>query len=186
MKKTVVRPLSIAAFATLTLGACSDETSVDDPNDPEQVAAAAQTLVKPQPGQYEVTSELIEFEMPGLGEDEQQMMRGMMEGGFSQTTSYCLTPEEADKGWQDAVENMQNAEGECEYSRFETSGDTLNAEMSCNNTDGSTAEMTMTGELSETGQDITMAMSGRSPEMPGGEMNMTMRMVSKRTGECEG
>ncbi len=103
---------------------------------------------------------------------------------MSQTSTYCLTEEQAEKGWQDAVEAMQQADQECEYSKFETAGDTLNAAMTCTQQNGTVATVEMTGDLAKTSQDITMAMSGKSPDMPGGEMKMKLRMQSKRIGEC--
>ncbi|GMN12622.1 DUF3617 domain-containing protein [Altererythrobacter sp. MTPC7] len=174
----------LCAVTALALTACGDSAEVADPADAEQVAALADSLVKPQPGEYEVASELIEFQLPGIPDDQAEMMRGIMEGGFSQTTTYCLTAEQAEKGWQDAVEGMQQADQDCEYSKFETAGNTLTASMTCTQDDGTVAQVDMTGDLAETSQDITMAMSGKSPEMPGGEMQMKLRMKSTRIGEC--
>ena len=182
----MTRTIALAATASLALAACSDSTEVTDPTDSEQIAAAAESMVKPQAGRYEVQSELLELDLPGLPPEQKEMMQGIMEAGFSQTTSYCLTEEEAEQGWEDAIQEMQQDEQDCEYSKFEVSGDSLDAAMSCTQEDGSKAQMTMSGDLSETGQDITMAMSGSSPDMPGGEMNMKIRMRSNRTGACEG
>ncbi|WP_379545950.1 DUF3617 family protein [Qipengyuania sp. DSG2-2] len=176
--------LALVAAVPLILAACGDAPTEVDPNDAEAMAELADNMVKPAAGEYEVTSELIDFEISGLPKDQSDMMRGMMEGGFSQTTKYCLTEEEAEAGFEESIREMQSAQGECDYKKFAASGSSLEAEMTCNGPDGSVANMAMEGSLSETEQDITMTMDATSPEMPGDGMKMKMRMQSKRIGEC--
>lgn len=184
--KSPARPTALlCAAVSLSLTACGEATETADPANPAEMAALADAFVKPQPGEYEVASQLLEFELPGIPPAQADMMRSIMEGEMSQTSRYCLTDEQAENGWQDAVEAMQQAEQDCEYSKFETKGNTLNAAMTCTQQGGTVATVEMTGDLAKTGQDITMAMSGKSPDMAGGEMTMKLRMQSKRIGECD-
>ena len=177
--------IALTAAIPFLLAACSDEPTSVDPTDTEAMAELDNNMVKPQAGQYEVASELIEFEVPGMPEEQAKMVRGMMEGGFSETTQYCLSEEEAEKGFENSIREMQSNGGECDYKKFAASGDTLDAEMTCKGPDGSVANMMMAGSISETEQDITMTMETTVPQMPGGEMNMKLRMKSTRVGECD-
>lgn len=175
---------ALAAAAALTLAACGEETTSVDPTDTEAMAQLADEMVKPEAGEYEVATELVEFEVPGMPKDKVDMVRGTMAGGFAETSTYCLTEEQADKGFEESIREMQSADGECEYKKFAASGDTLDAEMACKGPDGSVANMAMTGSLGKTEQDITMTMNAQAPGMAEGEMKMKLRMKSKRVGAC--
>ena len=72
--------IALTAAIPFLLAACGDEPTSVDPTDTEAMAELANNMVKPQAGQYEVASELIEFEVPGMPEEQAKMVRGMMEG----------------------------------------------------------------------------------------------------------
>ena len=97
-----------AASSLLVLAACGDSGTVDDPSDPDEVAAAAETIAKPQPGQYRTIAELVEFDIPGASEEEVQMMRGFVESSAAQEQTFCMTQEKADEGFQEFLSAMQD------------------------------------------------------------------------------
>ena len=93
----------IAAAASFTLAACGGGASADADGDGEitmaEAAAKTEDMVRPQPGKYRATVEFVDVEMPGAPQQVQDMMRSMFDRG-PQTHEYCLTTEEAEKGFE--------------------------------------------------------------------------------------
>ena len=171
------------ASSALALTACGDgTTTVDDPSDPDQIAAASANLPTPQPGEYRTTGELVEFAAPGAPQAEVDMAREFMGSMFAMENSQCLTVEESEKGYRRFVEEMGQGEDNCEMSSYETTSDSLTATMVCGGEGANTATMTFAGDVTETSMDMTMTMDGQDPSM--GEMRMVIRMHSERVGDC--
>ncbi|GEM_PF-616556 len=174
----------LIATSALALAACSDSTTtVDDPSDPEQIAAASADLPTPQPGEYRTTGELVEFDLPGAPEEEVEMMRGFMEMGASQTQTMCITEAEAEQGFDEFLSAMQDMPDDCEFSEFTVEGETLDATMMCDDGAGSTGTVQFAGTVSETGQDMTVSMD-MTDANEGRSMRMVMRNQSERVGDC--
>ncbi|ABC63910.1 DUF3617 domain-containing protein [Erythrobacter litoralis] len=173
----------VGAALGLTLSACSDSSA---PESVEDMADAAASMEKPEPGEYETTTELITFEVPGMGEQEAQMVRGMMEAGMTQATKYCLTEEEAEKGFEEAIREMQSGESkdDCTFERFDVSGNTIDSQMKCDDGAGNVGNIAMTGTVSPTTSDMTMEFDQTSEDIPGGSMKMKVNMKSRKIGEC--
>lgn len=171
------------AASTLTLTACGESGTVDDPSDPAQIEAATQDLPKPQPGQYRTSGELVELEIPGASDDELQMMRGIMEQGATQERTFCMTQEEADEGYREFLENLQQGSDECQFTDFAVSGNNLDATMACDDGEGATGTMAFGGTISETSQDMTVTMDMQNPSADG-QMRIVMRTLSERVGDC--
>ncbi|WP_338243709.1 DUF3617 domain-containing protein [Aurantiacibacter hainanensis] len=170
-------------IAGLALVACGDSGTVEDPSDPAQIEAATRDLPKPQAGEYRTSGELVEFQMPGASEEEMQMLRGFMETSATQERTFCMTQEEADSGYREFLENLQQGSDECEFTEFTVSGNSLNATMSCDDGSGSTGTMGFAGTISETSQDMTVSMDMDSA-MEGQSVRMVMRTTSERIGDC--
>jgi hypothetical protein len=174
---------ALPLFAAILLGACGG--SADEDGDGaisgEEVAAAVEDVVQPQPGQYRTTVEVLEFDVPGLTDQMKGQMQSMMSAGFAQGDTFCLTPEEAaGNGPQEMVENM--AKSDCSFNKFDVSGGTISADMQCTGENGASSHMLMDGRMTETSSDMTMTMD---QEMQGmGQMHMKMRVTSERTGDC--
>lgn len=173
-----------APLAVLALAACGDEPS--EPKTAEEVAAAAEGLTKPEPGRYVSSAEMIEFSVPGLPPEQAEQLKGMMSGMGSEENTYCLTPEEAEGGFEEAVRKMgQGSQGmKCEFNKFDASGSDLDAELACTGPEGASATMQMEGTMEAQSSEMTMAMTQKAPGIPGGEMSMKMRVKSRRVGEC--
>ncbi|MDJ0978731.1 MAG: DUF3617 domain-containing protein [Erythrobacter sp.] len=140
-------------------------------------AVIAQTIdeeMKPLPGQYQSRLELISAEIPGMPANMTEMMKGMLE----RSITICVTPEEVEEGYKEALRKSQD--GECRYNSFTATGGRIEAEMVCS-TDMGEMTMVMSGTGSPTASDVTMQMTG---EMGGGPGSMTMRVRQNRLGDC--
>ena len=140
-------------------------------------AVIAQTLdedMKPTPGQYESQIELLSMDIPGMPAN----MMGMMKGMFETKTKICITAEEVEEGWKDALRKSQD--GECKYQSFSASGGQMDAVMVAATENGKMT-MEMSGTGTSTTSDVTMKMSGNMGTGPG---SMSMRVKQKRLGDC--
>ena len=97
---------------------------------------------------------------------------------FERKTKICVTAEEVEEGWKDALRKSQD--GECKYESFSASGGQMDAVMVCNTENGKMT-MEMSGTGTSTTSDVTMKMSGNMGTGPG---SMSMRVKQKRLGDC--
>ncbi|MGN6498502.1 MAG: DUF3617 domain-containing protein [Tsuneonella sp.] len=178
--------LLVAAIplAALALAACNKEPA--KPKTPEEVAAAASKLAKPMPGLYKSSAKLMDFSIPGLPQDQADKMKAMIAKGETQDETYCLTKEEADKGFEDAVRKMASGQNgmKCTFAKFDTAGDSIDAEMTCSGPGGTSANMKLDGEMAAQSSRLHMKMTQKVAAMPA-EMHMEMEVSSKRIGECK-
>ena len=130
--------------------------------------------VRPQPGEYRANVEFQSADIPGAPPQVVNMLRKMMSREFT----YCLTPEEVERGFRSVTD--RSGEGECTYERFDATGGTIDAVVACD-MDGRAMRVRMMGTGSPTRSDITMEMSG---DMGMGDGGMTMRVRHERIGEC--
>ena len=70
-----MRAMIIVVGGAVALSACGE---ADQPKSPEEVMAAAESLVKPRPGLYRSSSEIIDFEIPGIPPEQAARMRDML------------------------------------------------------------------------------------------------------------
>lgn len=174
-------PLSAIIF----VAACGGDADTNDDGtvSSEEVVAEAAGSIKPQPGQYRVTTEVLEFNMPGMPDTAKQQMQAQMgrAAGAARAITYCLTPEQvAANGPEQMAKNM--AAGNCTVSRFDVSGGTISAEMQCARGNGAASHVTMYGKMTSTGSTMTMT---NEADMQGmGKMQMKTRVTSERVGDC--
>ena len=178
MRYSIILPLA----AVLVLSACGD--SAEEAGEGASVADMADEMAdgpQPLPGQYSTTTEILEFNVPGLSEDMQAMMRSAMAEGASQGASYCLTAEDAATSREEMIKSM--TESDCTVQRFDMSGGNLDAALSCpTGTDGISGDVTMTGTMASDGADMEMTFNTQVPEL--GDATIRMRMISQRIGDC--
>ena len=105
-------------------------------------------------------------------------MAGMMKEAISQKTTFCLSEADVEEGYQSALRKSQ--QGDCSFERFNASGGTIDAVMTCDSEMGPMT-MTINGSGTPTASDVTMEVSGK---MEGSPMSMKMRVVQKRLGDC--
>lgn len=182
--------LAVGALAACgsekTPDAAADATARPQANDAaagmsdDAIAAELKQSVRPKPGEYRSNVTLVDLQMPGIPARELSQMRTMMARSMGKTQTYCLTSEEAAKGFEEMAKQSQES---CRIDSFEADGNRFSGRMSCNQ-EGSTGTMTMTGTGSETGSEMEMAMNMASPDLPEGKMAMTLRVKSTRIGDC--
>ena len=179
-----MRQTALIIAASLTLAACGD-TSADADGDGEismaEAAAKSADMVRPQPGQYRATVEFVDIDIPDAPQQVQDMMRGMFDQG-PQVHEYCLTQEEADKGFEEMARQAQDNE-ECTFEKFDAAGGQIDAIMNCNAEGQGMARMTMKGTGSETSSNMTMTVDAEGPD--GRTMTMTMTSAQERIGDCD-
>ncbi len=169
-----------ASIAALNLAACGGNNSADADGDGEitgaEVAEMADEMVKPEAGQYRATTELVELEAPGAPPEAVEMMRGMMSRSFE----YCLTQEEADRGFEEMARESQDEN--CSFEKFDVDGGDIDAVMTCSGQGEGTMRMTMQGSGGRTSSEMTMTMEGNIPGQ--GEGRMVMNTSHERIGDC--
>lgn len=176
MRSIFVLPLAAAAFLT----ACD---SADEPKSPKQVQKEMTGLDRPTPGLYRTTSKVVDFQVPGMAPAQAEKMRGMFSTD-GEGSEYCLTKEEADKGWEEATKKL--AEGNCKYDRFEASGGKLDAKLSCETGKDMQSSIEMKGTMTSEGSQMTMAVDQSAAGLPGGGIKMILEVASQRVGDCAG
>ena len=175
MRFRIVLPL-VAALGLAACGSSDDGEPMSD----DAVADAMADAEMPEPGMYSTKQELLEFDFPGMTDDMAAMMRSAFEQGAAEENTYCLTPEDAANAHEDMLKGM--AEADCNITRMDMAGGTIDAAMSCPNGEGVTGDVTMTGSMDSDGADIVMSFS---TELPGlGQGSMRMRVQSERIGDC--
>jgi hypothetical protein len=180
----MIRSIAIAALATLALASCGKEEK--KPVTREKVIAEAGKLAQPLPGQYETRVKLLNFSIPGLPAAQAEKIKGMMGNVGGESSSYCLTPEEAKKGFEESVRKMGQGQGglKCDFTKFDVDGPKIAAEMNCSGQQGMQSEMKLKGTATAQSTSMHMAMTQKTAMIPGGEMNMEMELDSHRTGDC--
>lgn len=174
---------TLPLLAGVALAACGGGDTVDDPaNNPEAVADAMSGLPNPEAGEYSITGELVEFEVPGMAQDEVDMARSFMSAIFAEPQTQCITAEQAEEGYRGFISEMGQDNDSCEMDSFETGSNTFSARMNCGDEQGNTGTMTYEGEVSGSSMDMTMTVDGNDPAM--GDMRFVVRMQAERTGEC--
>ena len=172
----------LLSFAPLALAACSSEPEASDPGEDlsmEEVAERAKAnAMKPEPGQYRVTMEVLEVDVPGAPPQAADMMRTMM---GQQSHSYCLTQADVDKGYEEMVRNSQD-NSDCTFQRFDIDGGNFDAQMTCQAEGQGTMTMTMSGRGTPTSSEVDMTMKGNMTGM--GDSTFRMKAKHERVGDC--
>ncbi len=179
MKKYLVLPLA-AAFALSACGSDTDEELAGDAMSADEVADAVAEAETPRAGQYRSSQELLEFAVPGLDADMEELIRSAFAEGAAEETTYCLTEEDAANNREEMLRGM--AESDCEVTRFDMVGGTIDAAMSCPTGEGMSGDVTLTGTMDSDGADMVMNFSADIPSM--GPASIRMRVVSERIGDC--
>lgn len=158
----------------------SGAENTDGPISMDEAAKRAAGIVKPQPGRYRASVEIVDVAMPGAPPQVLEQVKQMQARG-AQSQEFCLTPEQAEKGFAEMV-RQANAKDACTFSRFNVQGERIDAEMTCSRPGQGTGRMTMQGTGTRTSSDLTTKMN---IEAPGGNtMMMTMRSRQQRIGDC--
>jgi hypothetical protein len=183
MRQIVIVPV----LAALALAGCKQDAAPGagaSATPAAEAAAPGAGLPKPTPGLYTSTMKLVRLEAPGLPPQALSSMKQAIAKGQEGQNSFCLTGEEASRGYEERVKKLAGRP-DCTMDRYSAAGGTLDAAFSCKGDNGMKSVMTMKGMMTPTSSDVTMSMEQSGAQMPGGSMKMTMNIKSERVGECK-
>jgi hypothetical protein len=168
----------------LALAGCGQDKQ---PKTADEVISEAGKLDRPRAGQYETRVEMLNFSVPGIPPQQAEQLKTMMSRVNAQANSYCLTEEEAKKGFEDSIRKMTEGGGsmKCAFDRFAVNGGKLDAALKCTGPQGLTSAIAIDGTASSESSAMHMTMDQSAAMIPGGKMQMEMRMNSRRTGDCQ-
>lgn len=167
---------------TALLGACQQAKDEEKSPAASQAEAAAAGLAQPQPGLYRMVTKITDISIPGMPPEMAAQAQGMF-SATGQTVEYCLTPEDAAKGFEEMT--RRSAEGNCTYERFSAKDGKLDAAMTCKTGQGMETRSEVAGTFTPTGSELTMKSHATSPDMPGGAMKMSGSISTQRIGDCK-
>jgi hypothetical protein len=144
----------------------------------EEMAEAASEIERPEPGLYRSVMSVTEIDLPGAPPEALGVMQQMV--GQQTPQEFCLTEEDARRGFEEMVRNAQG--NECTYERFDVDDGEISARAVCSGDDGGSSTITLSGTGGRTASDMTMRMDGQVQGL--GEGSMTFRVRSERIGDC--
>lgn len=174
--KKIAMVASLALLASACSGGDADADGDGEISAEEARAEMASANIKPEPGQYKMSMTFKTAEIPGAPPE----MMDMLGKSMSNTIEYCLTQEEADKGFEEALTREQD--DSCKITKMDMNGGTIDMAMTCEDDTSGTMNITMNGDVSPTESDLTMKMKGNIPQL--GEANIEMNMKQERIGDC--
>lgn len=179
----MIKRLAPSLALAVALAACgsAEESEGSDAGSisiKEAAERAKDSGMKPEPGQYRVTMELLELDVPGAPEGANEMMRGMMGG---QSHEYCLKQEDVDKGFEEMARQSQENK-DCTFERFDISGGAFDGQMVCNVPGQGRMTIAMKGEGTPTSSTMETRMEGDFSGM--GPSTLRMRASHERIGDC--
>lgn len=133
-----------------------------------------------QPGEWDMTTEMTDIEVPGMPPEMQAQMRAQL-ANQAQTRSTCITEEEAGEPMQSMFADSEMA-GNCDFGDSSYEGGVIAINATCEGPDGQgTAEMTIEGSYTATTLEADLSVS-----LSGGPMDAVMsgEMRGERTGDC--
>lgn len=171
--------LAALAITGLALTGCGKTD--DGPKTIEEAKQEAAKLDRPKPGQYTQTLKITKFEVPGAPPEMAKQMQTTL--GQQQNTSFCLTEQMADQGFQDMFREI-GKDGQCKYERFNAAGGKLDAELKCESPAEGKGTIKIAGDVSAEGSDVAVEIDTVNPASPMGHTIIAMQMVSNRIGDC--
>lgn len=150
--------------------------------DDAEVLAEADRLAEPLPGLYRSTTSFDGYELPGAAPREAEIVRQRMASVSPQVREFCLTPKEAEGGFRDMLQAMQ--EGDCAFQRFEARDGRLDARMRCTGQGGVVSLVSMAGEADPIRSKLALDIEQSDEAIPGGRARMALSVTSERIGDC--
>ncbi|MBY8822325.1 DUF3617 domain-containing protein [Sphingomonas colocasiae] len=180
----VLPALALAACGKSNDGGANGQANAAEAGKPksiEQVAEEMKSAPKMKPGEWETSVQIVKFDMPDAPPQMKEALQQSMAQANNSSKS-CVTPEEAERDPSEFIKKGQG--GECTYERFSFTGGKIDGKMTCTRGQQGTLEATMTGTINPELLDMTMTSTTNGAGMPG-KVEMTMRMTSKRVGDCK-
>ena len=170
-----------ALTSAFALAACGETTiDADADGDGDVTASEVEALVtdlRPEAGKYSVNLNLVKADIPGAPQQMLDAMAGLM----NRSGERCLSEEEAEKGFEEALKEGQG--GNCEIDSFALTGNEIDMAMTCAAEGQGSMQVSMTGTVSPTSSDIAVVSTGTIP--PFGDSSFEMTMSQERIGDCD-
>jgi hypothetical protein len=141
------------------------------------------------PGKWSVSSEIVSVEMPGMPEQQKQMMAVMSKAMVGQTTinESCITAAQAAKPTPEMFSGKDS--GDCSFETFSIDNGALSAVMNCSapNKGPGKMHMSMQGQYGGDSYDVTseIKMSGMQSGPAAAGMTIKSHSKGKREGACK-
>ena len=173
------------AATALALAACAgDEAPVNPDADSDGKMTATEVRdallsnedIKPEAGLYQTSMTLTKVEMPGAPAEMADMMRQAM----NQSSEVCLTPEQAERGFKDTIQESQSEA--CTIDSYDLDGGKIAMTMTCDEEGLGLMNVEMSGEVSATSSNLNMQMKGATAATQ--DLEIEMNFQQKRIGEC--
>lgn len=145
-------------------------------------AALSQVAANPpRPGHYRTTLELVLFEVPDAPEAQLAPAREAFLEELAAGNDFCLAPEPASAALRrKMVENL--AEGDCTFARFQATGPTVSATLSCAREETDRGKVTVDGRIWAENADLSMNLEQEFAGL--GPTRIVVRARSARVGDC--
>lgn len=172
-----IAPITIVAL--MALAACSKQSgdSVSMKNASLEDVAKTQKA-KIQPGEWEVTMEMIDQKVTGGPPGMPAMPKSP-----PITTKTCITPEQVNRPEGMFSGGMDSLKKDCTYDSFSMVDGKIDAKMHCQMPNGIKIEATNSGTFSATA--LSSESNSTVTGLPGGMSSSShTRMTAKRIGEC--
>lgn len=169
------------------LAACGDKGADADGDGKitrEEIQAEA-GKVKIEPGEWERTMEFVSIDLDEskIPEDAREFTMSAMKGmiGKKQTSTDCVTPEQAEKPGGDFFNVDQK--NECDFKEFSMSGGKANISMTCaGGPQGQKADISMAGTYDSDSYEMDAEFASDGGQM--GKIAFKAKTSGKRIGEC--
>jgi uncharacterized protein DUF3617 len=178
--------IGVAAMA-LALAACSSGQKAADSAQaasPEAAASQAAAHIKLLPGEYESSTKMLEFSMPGMPQAQMNAIRTSMSGNVAKPHRYCFTSAQAAKGPEQMVSNLR--QGDCKMASFTSTAGSVSGKMECAFKGGLSSTTSFSGTYTGDSSSMTMESDQQMPGMGGKGAHMKMRVDTHRVGDCSG
>ncbi|MBD2841237.1 DUF3617 domain-containing protein [Erythrobacter rubeus] len=173
---------AIAAFALTACGSPGGDADTDGDgtvtaSEARALAEAAGDTIRPEPGKYRASMTFVSADIPGAPPQMQDMMASSM----SNTFEFCLTPEMAEQGFGEALQEGQD--DSCTISKLNIDDTDVDMAMTCSAEGQGEMQIAMTGTVSPTRSEMNVMSEGNMDEL--GNAKMEMKLVQERIGECD-
>lgn len=177
-------PLFAALSLSFALAACSGDEPEESGEalDSDEVVSRMDEGPQLRPGRYQSQATLLEFEVPGVPASQTEAAKEAHSPQFAREHAFCLTPEQAEGGPREMVQRM--AESNCSFGRYDVTGSSLDAEMTCRGGGGFEGSVAVNGTIEGDSSSLVMETIHKVPGLPGEGARMKLRMDSRRIGDC--
>jgi hypothetical protein len=118
----------------------------------------------------------------GASPQDADRLESEMKSIEAQERTLCLTQQDADKGFEDVLHQLQN--GDCKAGKFVVDGEKLNASLECTTPQGVTSKIVMEGTGRPESSHMRLTIEQEARAVPGRKTKMVLEIDNFREGDC--